>query len=79
MKQMMAVYDQAGNVFFTREGTAFPESVAMAICEVPDGYYVESVNVETGEPVLAEIPKTDIDARLAALEAQVAAMTGTEE
>ena len=39
-----------------------PESlgeVSAVQSDIPDGYYVASVNPETGEPVLEEMPKSD--------------------
>lgn len=47
--------------------------------DVPDGYYVESMNPDTGEPVLKEIPKTEEQQRLSELEAKVAALIGEGE
>lgn len=35
------------------------EAVSSVVADIPDGYTVSSVNVETGEPVLEAIPKTD--------------------
>ena len=40
---------------------------------------MSSVNVETGEVVLRDIPQSETEKRLEELEAQVAALTGTEE
>lgn len=76
----LVIYDEKGNVLMTRGGESEnPVDVSCIVKDIPDGYYVESVNTETKEPVLKEFPKSDTDRRLEELEAQVAALTGTEE
>lgn len=71
------IYNSTGRIIMTTSETGLG-AVAAIEYEVPDGYYVESVDPETGEPILAAIPKTEEQQRLDELEAQVAALTGKE-
>ena len=73
------VYDENGKVILTQVGGVFPSEVFSKTEDIPDGKEVSSVNVETGEVVLRDIPQSETEKRLEELEAQVAALTGTEE
>ena len=73
------VYDENGKVILTQVGGIFPSEVFPKTEDIPDGKEVSSVNVETGEVVLRDIPQSETEKRLEELEAQVAALTGTEE
>lgn len=55
------------------------EAVSSVMSDIPDGYTVSSVNVETGEPVFEPIPKTEDQLRLEALERQMNALLGVSE
>lgn len=78
MKTLL-IYDNAGTIYYQQAGYyALPDGLPYIETEIPAGYYAVSVDTETKEPVLAEFPKSETDQRLAALEAQVAAMTGAE-
>ena len=48
------------------------EAVSSVMSDIPAGYTVSTVNVETGEPVLEPVPKTDEQAQIDALKEQVA-------
>lgn len=49
-------------------------------CEDPaEGYYIQSVNPETKEPVFAPVPKTAEQQRLDELAAQIAALKKSSE
>ncbi len=74
----MVIYEESGRVLLSRSGGTMPEKVELLVADVPEGQYVQSVNAETGEPVLAALPPTEAQ-RLSELEAQMAALTGTEE
>ena len=74
----MVIYEENGRVLLSRSGGTMPEKVELLVADVPEGQYVQSVNAETGEPVLAALPPSDTEKRLSDLEAQVAAMLGTE-
>ena len=79
MKTLL-IYDNAGTIYYQQAGYyALPDGLPCIEAEIPAGYYAKSVDTETKEPVLAEFPKSETDQRIAALEAQVAAMTGAEE
>ena len=65
------IYNSAGRIIMTTSETGLGTISAIEY-EVPDGYYVESVNPETGEPVLKENPKTEEQQRLDELEAKQA-------
>lgn len=68
---MTIIYNKStGNVILTMSEKI--DEVSSVVSDIPDGYYVESVKPETGEPVLAELPKTEEHQRLAALEAKQA-------
>ena len=65
------IYNSTGKVIMTTSETNLG-TVSAIEAEIPDGYYVESVNHETGVPVLKENPKTEEQQRLEALEAKQA-------
>ena len=65
------IYTTTGRILMTTSETGIG-SVSAIEAEIPDGYYAESVNPETKEPVLAEIPKTEEQKKLADLEAKQA-------
>lgn len=73
------VYDQNGKVVLTQIGGIFPSEVFSKTEDIPNGKEVSSVNVETGEVMLQDIPQSETEKRLEELEAQVAALTETEE
>ena len=78
MKTLL-IYDNAGTIYYQQAGYyALPDGLPYIETEIPAGYYAKSVDTGTKEPVLAEFPKSETDQRIAALEAQVAAMTGAE-
>lgn len=54
------------------------DEVSSVVSDIPDGYTVSSVNVETGEPVFEPIPKTEDQQRIEALERQMNALLGVE-
>ena len=66
----MLIIHENGKIIATMSGEY--ENPAAIVAEVPDGYTVESVNVETGEPVLVPLAATDGE-RMEALEKQFAA------
>ena len=72
------IYTAEGRILMTTSETDLG-TVSALEAEIPNGYYAESVNVETGEPVLKEIPKTEEQKRLSELEAKVAALIGEGE
>ena len=73
------VYDENGKVILTQNGGTFPTEIFVKTVDVPNGREVSSINVETGEVVLRDIPQSETEKRLEELEAQVAALTGTED
>ena len=70
--QTLIVYNSAGKIVVAVSGEESYEGTAMTVADVSAGYYVKSINPETGEPVLAEIPKTEEQQRLDELEAKQA-------
>lgn len=78
MKNLI-IYDEHGVVLSTMAGD-YPDKVSTVVVDVPDGYTVTGVNVETGEAVLTPKPATEAE-RTAAIEkqmmAQAAAHAGT--
>ena len=79
MKTLL-IYDNSGTIWVNIAGYyALPDGLPCIEAEIPAGYYAVSVDTGTKEPVLAEFPKSETDQRLDELEAQIAAMIGTEE
>lgn len=75
---MTIIYNKStGNVILMMSDTI--EAVSSVVADVPAGYTVSTVNIETGEPVLEEIPKTDEQKRIEALERQINALLGVSE
>ena len=75
---MTIIYNKSnGKVILMMSETI--EAVSSVMSDIPDGYTVSSVNTETGEPVLEEIPKTDEQQRIEALERQMNALLGVSE
>ncbi len=55
----LIVYDTTGYIIFSQQGTyRVPEGIPFIETEIPTGYYAESVNPESQQPVLKEIPKS---------------------
>lgn len=77
----LIIYDETGRVLLTSGGDDVqePKAVYFTMGEVPEGQYVSAMDLEKGKPVLESFPKTPMEKRLEELEAQLAAMTGTEE
>lgn len=77
----LIVYDSKGNMLMAQTGDYLkPDGELKYIeYEVPDGYYVKSVDPETGEPVLEEIPKSSEQAQIDALKEQVAALQAASD
>lgn len=65
------IYTTTGRILMTTSETSLG-AVSALEAEIPEGYYAESINLETKEPVLAEIPKTEEQQKLADLEAKQA-------
>ena len=79
MKTLL-IYDNDGLIWVNISGDyAFPNGLPYIETEIPAGYYAESVDTETKQPVLKELLKSETEIRLEELEAQIAALIGTEE
>lgn len=65
------IYDSTGAIIMTTSQTGYGKISAIE-ADIPDGYYVASVNPETGEPVLEEIPKSDEQKQIDELKKTVA-------
>lgn len=72
----LIVHDN-GEVIFTMSGGKYA-APAVLVADIPEGQNVVGVNTETNEPVFEPIPKT-AEERIAELEAEMAALLGTEE
>lgn len=70
MKQT-AIYTADGHIIMLLSDTGLGE-IASLEADIPDGYRLDSINPETKEPVLKEIPKTEEQQKLADLEAKQA-------
>ena len=61
------VYDENGKIIFAQSGTAEVQDAGVIFEEIPEGYYPESVNVETKELVLEKRPPTKEEQQIEAL------------
>ena len=68
---MTVVYDSTGRPVFTVDADI--DIAGYTTCDnPPEGYYLKSMNPETGEPIFEKIPKSDEQAQIDALKEQVA-------
>lgn len=72
------IYNSTGGIIMATSQTGMG-TVSSIEYDVPDGYTVSSVNVETGEPVFEPIPKTKEQQDIADLKAQMNALLGVSE
>lgn len=70
MKQT-AIYAEDGHIIMLLSDTGIGKIASLEV-DIPDGYRLDSINPETKEPVLKEIPKTEEQQKLADLEAKQA-------
>lgn len=70
MKQT-AIYTADGHIIMLLSDTGIGKIASLEV-DIPDGYRLDSINPETKEPVLKEIPKTEEQQKLADLEAKQA-------
>ena len=77
----IVIYDDNGEIYMTQSGdnVTAENGANITETEIPDGYTVSSVNTETGEPIFEEIPKTEEQQRIEALERQMNALLGVSE
>lgn len=70
----LIIYDSTGAILTVQDGNYVSPEGELKFVEkdIPDGYIVKSVDPETKEPVLKEIPKTEEQQKLADLEAKQA-------
>ena len=72
------IYDSTGAIIMTTSQTGYGKISAIE-ADIPDGYYVASVNPETGEPVLEEIPKSDEQKQIDDLKKTVAELQAASD
>ncbi|NFO31421.1 PCRF domain-containing protein [Clostridium botulinum] len=62
MKNLI-VYDSKGNAFFVQEGTFYePIGQIKALqADIPDNKLLKGVDIKTGQPILEDIPKSEIE------------------
>ena len=70
MKQT-AIYTADGHIIMLLSDTGIGKIASLEV-DIPEGYRLDSINPETKEPVLKEIPKTEEQQKLADLEAKQA-------
>lgn len=76
----LIIYDSKGKILMSQTGNyEVPASIGFVESDIPESYYAASVDTETGKPVLAEIPKTEEQKKIEALEAKVQALSDTQE
>lgn len=76
---MLVIYDMTGYIYMQGEGFPEPKGIPFMNVEVPEGQYLDSIDVsqEPHKPVFKEYPKSDMDIlkeKVAELEAQNAAL-----
>lgn len=71
------VYDETGNIIMTTSQTGYG-TISAIEAEVPEGYYVKSVDPETNEPVLESIPLTKEQQDIKEIKEQMNALLGVE-
>lgn len=74
----LILYDDSGRVVMTQSGIDYSACKTL-ITDIPDGYYAASVNPETGEPVLEEIPKSDEQKQIDDLKKTVAELQAASD
>ena len=72
------IYNSTGGIIMTTSQTGMG-AVSSIEYDIPDGYTVSSVNVETGEPVFEAVPLTKEQQDIADLKAQMKALIGVNE
>ena len=72
----MLIIHENGKIVATMSGK-FTNPVAI-MADIPDGKEVDYVETKTGQVILKDKAKTEAE-RIAELEAQMAALTGTEK
>lgn len=76
---MVVIYDDNGKVWYNGSGNGEPVGLPFLNVEIPEGKYLESIDVtgDTPAPVFKEYPKTEmqlLQERVAELEANNAAL-----
>lgn len=71
----LVIYDETGAVISTMSGDEYT-LVGTAVIDIPDGYKVDHVDIETGEVILMPKPATEAE-RTAALEKQMMQEAGS--
>ncbi|HBJ2623541.1 TPA: hypothetical protein LA827_003344 [Clostridium botulinum] len=59
----LIIYDEAGNIIFTKGGCIDP-LIGETKCletDIPEGKFLKGVDVKTGQPVLEDIPKSEVE------------------
>ena len=72
------IYDENGTIIMTTSQTGYGKISAIE-SDIPAGYYASSVNTETGEVVLEEIPKSSEQTQIDALKEQVSALQAASD
>ncbi|EES49245.1 hypothetical protein NE172_10925 [Clostridium botulinum] len=62
MKNLI-VYDSTGNAFFVQEGTFYEPQGEIKVlqADIPINKALKGVDVKTGQPILEDIPKSEIE------------------
>lgn len=76
---MLIIYDNNGKIWYNGSGMGEPAGLPFLNVEIPEGHYIESVDVssEPHKPVFKAYPKSDMEIlkeKVATLEAQNAAL-----
>ena len=76
---MIIIYDNNGKIWYNGSGMGEPAGLPFLNVEIPEGHYIESVDVssEPHKPVFRVYPKSDLEIlkeKVATLEEQNAAL-----
>lgn len=76
---MVIIYDKNGKIWYNGSGMGEPAGLPFLNVEIPEGHYIESVDVssEPHKPVFRVYPKSDLEIlkeKVATLEEQNAAL-----
>lgn len=71
---MLVVYDKKGTIYYAGVGYPQPEGIPFLNIDIPDGKYLDSIDVTTvpNKPVFKEYPKSEFELMKEANEKQQA-------
>lgn len=74
----IVIYDQTGRVIFSTVKNDI-ENLYIKEIEIPEGYFVKSINLNTNEPVFEMFPKTREQQQIDEIKSQINTILGIKE